>query len=88
MSVGLGVAEPLAARRAERTCWLGATRAEDAWREARTGASIRGSSMVGLGCAGCDGCWWLRLLDGCRRRFPLAWFLGTVGGGAAALKFL
>jgi hypothetical protein len=41
--------EPLAARRACRTSLDGATRVDEACIDARTGASIRGSSM-----AGCD----------------------------------
>jgi len=53
---------PLAARRASRTCFDGAARFDSDLRVARTGASIRGSSMVDvvLDDAGDDG---LRLFE-------------------------
>lgn len=43
-----GVVVPLAARRASRTCFEGAMSFEDDGIDARTGASIRGSSMAAL----------------------------------------
>jgi hypothetical protein len=45
----VGAAAALGVRRAARTWQVGAARVQDAASEARTGASIRGSSM-----AGCD----------------------------------
>jgi hypothetical protein len=39
---------PLAARRASRTYFEGAVSFLVDWRDARTGASIRGSSMAGV----------------------------------------
>ena len=44
----MGAEEPLAARRASRTCFEGAASFEDDCMDARTGASIRGSSMDAL----------------------------------------
>jgi hypothetical protein len=48
MVVVEGDEAPLAARRACRTCFDGATSVEDACIDARTGASIRGSSMAAV----------------------------------------